>query len=142
MDPAEMSKPEKLAQAIQYRGRGHALPFISAKLDVPISTLHDWLMPYADEIGTVARETLPEVSDDVIAARIHLRQRLANPGVEGRERDKCAAILLANASRMVEVAAKSREADAATSQAKTADELRALEAEAQAYLAEVAKRQK
>ena len=143
LDPSEMSRDEKIQAAIQYRARGHSLRWIGRRLAVANTTVLAWTTtPEAQSmIQQDAREYLPALDDDARLARIHLRDRLADDGVEGAERDKVAAVLLSNHNRAIEVAAKAKEADAAASQALTADELRKLETEAQEYMAAIRKRQ-
>ena len=143
LDPAEMSRPEKIKAAIQYRARGHSLRWIGERLEVHNTTVLDWTSTpeAASDIQRYAREDLPDLDDDSRLARIHLRDRLGDTEVPGPERDKVAAVLLSNCNRAIEVAAKAKEADAATSQAKTAAQLKTLEIEAMEYLDEVKRRQ-
>jgi len=142
MDPAEMSRDEKIAAAIRYRARGHSLRFIGDKLDTAFRHVKEWLdTPEAQhEIAQVVRDELPDLADDGDLARQLLRDQVNDADAEEPLRQKAAAVLLANQSRAIEVAAKAKEADAATSLAVTAEGLAQLEAEAQAHLVEINKR--
>jgi hypothetical protein len=143
LDGAPPRVSQRREVAIQLRAHGHSLRFIGERLGTPWGTVRHWLdTPEARHaVAQVAREDLPDLDDDARLARIHLRDRMLDASVDGRDRDRCAAILLANHSRVIEVLARDREADATTAQVKTADELRQLEKEATAYLDE-ARRQR
>ena len=140
-----MSRPEKMAEAIHLRGRGHAWSFIGDKVDTPIWTVRRWCStPEAlQQMAAVARETAPSAEQAATIAGDYLLDVVTGEeqAAEVPDRIRAASVLMANRQRMIEVAAKAKEADAATSQAKTADELATLEAEAQAYLADARKRQ-
>lgn len=145
MDPAEMSRPEKISQAIGLRARGHAWRYIGATLDTPESTVRLWLStPEAMlDIARVAREITPSADHAADLAGAYLLAIVMGDelDVTSADRIKAAAVIMGNRQRMIEVTAKSREADAATSQATTADELAAMEIAAAEYLAEVQRRQ-
>jgi len=139
-------KAAKLEAVVRYRAQGHTQQWIADDLDVPRETVRNWLQSpdVLARVATVAREAMPDAETAARTAGAYLMSVIGGEEADAQPGDKirAASVIMANHQRMIEVTAKSREADAATSQAKTADELRALEAEAQAYLAEVAKRQK
>ena len=155
LDPDEMSKPEKIAEAIQFRARGHSWREIGRRLETAESTVRLWLStPDAlRELAQVACEAAPDAEQAATIAGDYLLGVVTGEECttdeEGNEhaapysdRIRAASVLMANRQRMIEVEAKAKEADAAASQAKTADELADLEAKAQAYLDEVRRRQK
>ena len=117
--------------------------YTADKLGVSHPTILEWTStPEAlVEIDQVTRESLPDLDDDGHLARQLLRDQTNDADADPPLRQKAAAVLLANQSRAIEVAAKAKEADAATSQAKTAAQLKTLETEAMEYLDEVRKRQ-
>lgn len=137
VEDAPLSRAQRREAAIQLRARGHSLRWIGDRLSTPLSTVHDWLStPEAsDEMARVAREALPELEADAALARLHLRDRVLDTSVDGRDRDRCAAVLLANYARAIEVAAKAGEADAAQGQAVNAAEMKELRKKALADLA-------
>ena len=136
----------KIDEAIHMRAKGNTFQFIGDTIGHPESTVRLWLSEpdVAAKVAAVARENMPDAETAARTAGAYLMSVIGGEEADAQPGDKirAASVIMANHQRMIEVTAKSREADAATSQAKTADELRALEAEAQAYLAEVAKRQK
>jgi len=137
LDPAEMSRPEKIKAAIQYRARGHAWREIGRRLDTAESNVRRWLSTpeVRRELAQVACEAAPDaehaatIASDYLLGVVTGEELVTDPETgeayasAASDRIRSASVLMANHQRMIEVQAKAKEADVAAGQVKTADEL-------------------